>query len=176
MTTDEQRLDELARTHGPKVLGYLARRVSPREDAADLFQQTLITAWRKIAAVPDRDDEALAWLLAVARGELANHHRAGQRRSAAAQRLRDLLATSPHPSSAGAVDLVHDALADLDPLDREIVTLTYWEGLTSDQVATVIGSRPATVRKRLQRTRFRLAVTLGATTDGRAGPPAVVGV
>lgn len=62
---------------------------------------------------------------------------------------------------------VHDALAALDATDREIVTLTYWDGLTADQVGRVVGLRGGTaVRKRLQRARERMASTL--TLPGRS--------
>jgi RNA polymerase sigma-70 factor (ECF subfamily) len=159
VTPDERRLEELARTHGPRVLAYLARRISPREDAADVWQQTLVTTWRKIHAVPSRDEEALPWLLAVARGELSNHRRSTQRRLAATDRLRATFALG-EPTAYDSRTGVRDALATLDETDREIITLTYWDGLTSEQVGAVVGMRAGTVRKRLERARTQLAATL----------------
>ncbi|HPB72970.1 MAG TPA: sigma-70 family RNA polymerase sigma factor [Phycicoccus sp.] len=176
MTPDEARLEHLARTHAAPVLAYLVRRVNPREDAADIWQLTLTTVWRKIHQAPDRDEEALPWLIAVARGELANYRRGQFRRLAATQRLRDELATAPPrggsagPPAAygvgsrtdhdGPGERVREALAHLGATDREIVTLTYWDGLTAEQVGLVVGLRAAAVRKRLQRARQRLTVLL----------------
>ena len=60
------------------------------------------------------------------------------------------------------------ALASLGDDDREVLTLTYWEGLTAEQVATVFGIGPARARKRLQRARERLS----ARMTGNRGPSA----
>ncbi len=57
---------------------------------------------------------------------------------------------------------MRDALDALGGDDREVLTLASWEGLCSDQVATVLGVRPATARKRLERGRWRVAVVLAA--------------
>ncbi len=55
---------------------------------------------------------------------------------------------------------MHAALDTLSAQDRELVTLTYWDELTAEQVGRVLGlSAPAT-RKRLQRARARLAESL----------------
>jgi RNA polymerase sigma-70 factor (ECF subfamily) len=162
----ERRFEELATTCGPRVLAYLARRTSPREDAADVYQEVLTTTWRKVHTAPEAADEAVAWMLAIARRTLANHRRASGRRLAATDRLRDeLLASAPEREGVGGDDRVDDvrsALAGLGEDDREVLLLTYWEGLSSDQVAAVVGAGAATTRKRLQRARERLAAALRA--------------
>lgn len=45
MTPAEQRLEALADAYGPRVLAYLGRQTTPREDAADLYQHVLTTTW-----------------------------------------------------------------------------------------------------------------------------------
>jgi RNA polymerase sigma factor (sigma-70 family) len=166
MTPAERRFETLATVCGPRVLAYLARRTTPREDAADVYQEVLTTTWRKVHHAPERDDEALPWMLAIARRTLANHRRSAGRRLAATDRLRDeLLASPPAQEGAGGDDRVDDvrsALGSLGEDDREVLLLTYWEGLTSDQVAAVVGAGGAATRKRIQRARDRLATALGA--------------
>lgn len=170
-TPAERRFELLATTCGPRVLAYLARRTTPREDAADVYQEALTTVWRKVHHAPEAEGEALAWMLAIARRTLANHRRSTGRRHAATDRLRDELAASP-PSQMGVgrddrvdgdrIDEVRSALTGLGEDDREVLLLTYWEGLTGDQVAAVVGASPAATRKRIQRARERLADALGA--------------
>ncbi|NNM47313.1 RNA polymerase sigma factor [Knoellia koreensis] len=172
-TPAERRLEELASAHGPRVLAYLARRTDPPADAADVLQEVLTTAWRKIHHAPDDPDHAIAWLLAIARRASANHRRSAHRRHAATQRLRAELAAYPplaQPTDPGgyAHDDVRTALATLGDGDRELLELTYWDGLTGEQVATVVGASPPATRKRIQRARDRLAAALA---DERATPP-----
>lgn len=175
MTPAERRFEELATTCGPRVLAYLARRTTPREDAADVYQEVLTTTWRKVHHAPEVQGEALAWMLAIARRTLANHRRSTGRRLAATDRLRHELAASLPSEGAGGddrVDEVRSALADLGEDDREVLLLTYWEGLTSEQVAAVVGAGAAATRKRIQRARERLA---GALRGHDAGPLAAAG-
>jgi RNA polymerase sigma factor (sigma-70 family) len=163
VTPEESRLEQAARLHGPRVLAYLARRLDRREEAADLWQQTLIVVWRKIALLPEDDDQAIAWLIVIARGELANHRRAKARLLAATHELRQHLSTLARPVEEADHQHVHDALATLSDLDREIITLTYWDSLSSEQTGLVVGLSADAVRKRLQRSRAELARVLGAS-------------
>jgi DNA-directed RNA polymerase specialized sigma24 family protein len=72
---DQARFTRLAETAGPRVLAYLARRVDPPGDAADLLAEVFATAWRRVDDLPADDGEAAAWLFGIARGTLANHRR-----------------------------------------------------------------------------------------------------
>jgi RNA polymerase sigma factor (sigma-70 family) len=171
MTPAEQRLETLVLTHGRRVLAYLARRTTPVEDAADVYQEVLTTVWRKLHAVPDDHDHALAWLLAVARGALANHRRSQTRRLAATDRLASELSRSAAAGAetSEALDAVREALAGLGADDREVLTLTYWDGLSAEQVAVVLDITAAAARKRLQRARERLSSVLPVTQANRDG-------
>ena len=50
-----------------------------------------------------------------------------------------------------------NAVAGLDPEDRDLLVLVAWEGMTSVAAAAVLGVPPGTVRSRLHRIRTRLA-------------------
>lgn len=150
--TPDQRFDHLARTVGPDVLAYLARRTDPREDAADVFQQVLLITWRRLRVVPLDDRAAFGWMLGTARKCLANHRRAGVRRSALADRLREQVLVA---TTGPEVD-VSDLLATLSSDDAELVTLVHWEGLTLAEAGAVLGLSPAAARKRMERARARL--------------------
>ena len=154
--TPVDRLERLARTAGPDVLAYLARRVSPAEDAADIYSQVQTITWQKLRVVPDDDGEAFAWMLGVARKCLANHRRGAARRTALADRLREELravVTEPEPEVGDDAEL---ALRSLSDDDRELVTLVYWERLTCPQAAQVLGISAGAARKRLERARTTL--------------------
>lgn len=163
----DERVTALVRTSGPRVLGYLARRVRHREDAADLFSQTLATVWRRRADVPADDDEALAWMIGVARLTLANGARAARRRDALVRRLRDEIVVRAAQRPVGEVgEQVRDALSRLSEADQEVLRLDAWDGLSGEQIATVLGLSPAAARQRLSRARGRLREQLEADAGG----------
>ena len=53
-----------------------------------------------------------------------------------------------------------DALSQLSPTDRDLVTLTLWDGLTSAEVAQVLNIKEGAARVRLHRARTRLRALL----------------
>lgn len=156
-----------------QILGYLLRRCSPSEDAADLLGETYLVAWRRRHDLPV-GDEARLWLYGVARRVLANHDRGTQRRRDLGKRLRsqlrtaDLLAPGPEEQDLDLLHQLRVALERLSEEDREIVQLAAWEELNTNQIAAVLGIRPGAARTRLQRARTRLRDHL----EPQPGPPA----
>ena len=144
------------------LLGYATRRVEQPADAADIVAETFLIAWRRRHEMPGGAETRL-WLYGVARRVLANHHRGHDRRERLGERLRRRLA-AVHPDPAAEVPerlAVRDALARLGDLDREVLTLTVWEGLEPREIAEVLGVGAAAVRTRLSRARARLRDLIG---------------
>ena len=140
------------------LLAYLLRRAPHPEDAADALAETYLIAWAKRDALPG-GEEARLWLFGVARNVVLQGARRHGSRTALVERLGDEL------RSAGAqeavidderVDTLREALSDLSARDREIVTLTAWEGLTPKQIAIAMGTSANAVRIRLHRARLQL--------------------
>jgi RNA polymerase sigma-70 factor (ECF subfamily) len=144
--------EELFRDTRAPLLAYLTRRAAS-EDAADLLADVYLVAWRRRSGLPSGDERRL-WLYGVARRLLAEHHRLSWRRAEAED-------ATPTPEPAPADDArgaaVRRALGSLSDLDRELVTLTTWEGLTPADAAKVVGITAGTARVRLHRARARLA-------------------
>lgn len=159
MSTTDNQVEALYRDHGHRVLGYLARRVTRPEDAADLFSEVLEVTWRRRHDLPPSPEDVL-WVFGVARNVLANQRRAGLRRDTATRALaRAVRHATPAPQASHEVENgldLRQALAALSDLDREIICLTAWEGLTSAEAGTVLALPAATVRSRLRRARVQL--------------------
>jgi RNA polymerase sigma factor (sigma-70 family) len=175
---DQTRFTRLAETAGPRVLAYLARRLDPPGDAADVLAEVLAVAWRRIADLPAEEGEAAAWLFGIAKGTLANHRRGQARRLALADRLRDHLAHR-QGEAAPVTDqsiAVRDALDRLTPDDRELLTLVAWDGLRADQAAAILNISAAAARQRLVRARRRLRAELDTVPPwSRGGQLRVIG-
>ena len=172
----EARFDELYRSAGTSVLSYALNRCTSRDDALDITAETFLVAWRRRTEMPADPDEARAWLFGVARGCLANLARGGRRAQRLGQRLAEELEVTTLPDPAR----IHESRADsrqvrqaLDALsadDRELVTLTAWEGLTPAQAGTVLGLTPGAARSRLHRARLRLRSSLPPNATDREDP------
>lgn len=159
-SVDEQ-IETLFREHGTRLLGYLARRVLPVEEAADLLSETMLTVWRRRDDLPAAPDD-VPWAFGVARNVLANHRRSSARRTAATAQLAQVLIDLPveHADRVEAGLDLRRALQDLPDLDREIVLLSGWDGLTSAEIGLMLDMPNATVRTKLARARHRLRRTL----------------
>jgi RNA polymerase sigma factor (sigma-70 family) len=153
----EQVFEDAYRSCGTAVLGYALRRSATRDDALDVVAETFAIAWRRRADMPGGAGDVRPWLFGVARHCLANASRSARRASRLGDRLADALSGMPLPDpcslSEGWAEArrVREALAELPPDDRELVTLIAWEGLTPAQVATALGVPAGTVRVRLHR-------------------------
>ena len=138
--------------------------------AEDLTQATLakvFVAWRRIS----RRDAAFSY----ATRTLANTYLAARRR----RRVNELLTGRPPdgPADSGTPELriiVLDALATLPPKARAVVVLRYWEDLSVEQVAVLLGCSPGNVKSQSARSLDKLRVLLGdagTASDSRTKVP-----
>jgi RNA polymerase sigma-70 factor (ECF subfamily) len=173
----EARFDELYRSAGAAVLAYALRRCSSKDDALDVTADTFLVAWRRRSELPPEPDEARAWLFGVARGCLLNLLRGDRRSQRLGQRLLEASDVDSLPDPAriheGRSDTreVRRALDALSADDRELVTLTAWEGLTPAQAGAALGLTPTAARSRLHRARLRLRAALTPDTTTFDGGP-----
>lgn len=140
----------------PDLLRYFARRVSPREDAADCLSETLLVLWRRRARLPQAADERRAWAFGVARKVLANYQRSGIRRSIAYGFVVRAQLAAPTPTPSPAAEAALAALDKLGETDRELIRLVVWDGFGVGEAGRVLGLREGAARSRYSRARARL--------------------
>lgn len=167
----EARFHELFGEHYPTVARYVLARGFQAADADDLIAATFEVAWRRLEAVPTGEG-ALPWLLSTARNLARNADRKAQRE----RTLVNGLAHGAPPSSEADLDQraewegVRLALAQLRPVDRDLILLVAWDGLSPSSAGNVLGLLPVTARSRLHRARQRLTALLH--DQGISLPPA----
>lgn len=157
MQSNEKRFNELYSQNRMALLQYFLRRMQDREQAADCLAQTFLTAWRRITDVPGGHDGRL-WLFGVARRVHADVRRGNARYANLAQRVAQAIPSTFPPSledDRGATAIT-ELLVTLSAEDREILLLNAWEGLSSTEIASVLGMNANTVRTRLFRARSTL--------------------
>jgi RNA polymerase sigma factor (sigma-70 family) len=149
----KRRFDALFTSFARDLVVYCGWRAQSPSDAQDAAADVFLTAWRRLDEVPC-GDAARVWLYATARRVLANQRRSNRRRAALEERLALELPRESVPRSAED-ELVHEALRRMSPLDREVLLLAEWEGLTPAQIGCVLGCLAVTARGRLHRARRR---------------------
>lgn len=150
-------MTELFRAHWGTVLGYLTRRTGNRVLAEELAQETFVRATS--AFLGWRGGSALAWLLAIARNVLVDHHRRGRPMLPLDE---SLLATEG--TGKDAVE-VRDLLSRLPATSRRLLELVYLDGFTHAEVAAMTGRSPAAIRTAVWRARDALRALALADND-----------
>jgi RNA polymerase sigma factor (sigma-70 family) len=161
----QERFRALHRDTYADLLRFVERRI-PADEAEDVVSTVFLTAWRRLADVPP---DARPWLFAVARRTMANQTRGWLRRQALDVRLNAAENHVPDGSAGAAqrIDLER-AWRTLSPADREALALIAFDGLTSEQAATVLNCRRSTFAMRLTRARKRLQDALNPTAPALA--------
>jgi RNA polymerase sigma-70 factor (ECF subfamily) len=148
-----------------------------RTEAEDLVQETCLRAIRAMESLR-ADSSAKSWLFTILRNIWFNQLR--QRRTAPEMVELDLDGTGPNQAADTAKDphatyvsnieqqQVRTAIAQLSDESREIIILREYEGLSYQEIATILECPQGTVMSRLARARRKLRDLLFQNTVGTA--------
>jgi RNA polymerase sigma-70 factor, ECF subfamily len=140
------------------LLRFVQRRAHP-DHAEDVVADAFLVAWRRIDELPERREDARAWLFGIARNVLLNDQRGAERRRALGVRLREIPTGFQADQDADLVvrrvDLAR-AWSRLSELYQEALSLNVFEELRAPQAAAVLGISPVAFRLRLSRARRAL--------------------
>lgn len=164
--TARAELRQALATSGKDILGYFERRRRSPEDAADLYGETALQAWRRHESIPLGDTtRQRMWLFTIAANVLANDRRSLRRRTALTDELRTHLATSSTAQPIDEASAVRDAVLRLHYAQRELVMLIHWDGMSIVEAAELLGLNDSTARGRYAAARTALREALKDTAD-----------
>lgn len=150
--------------YGRELFVYLARRTD-RHAAEDLLAETFLAAHLNSGMYQPEKGSLRAWLYGIATNQVRRYWRAEKNRIAAVTRLAsraEAIAPSAEDASVDRIDAelhvaqLATALAELTDGERDVLLLTAWTDLDSNEIARALGTTPGTVRSRLFRARQRL--------------------
>ncbi|TQJ31068.1 RNA polymerase sigma factor [Microbacterium sp. SLBN-146] len=155
---------EMFTTYFPRVTRYIQRNIGDPTAAEDVASEVFQTAWHNL---DPHDPFGLPWLIRTAMHKMRDAQREHYRSAAAV----DSISHSVEEAAQQAIPhderlALSDAVDRLPKKDREIVRLTYWDGLNAAEVAEVLKIREGTVWTRLHRARAALRSALGDSTLG----------
>ncbi|MEV7216854.1 SigE family RNA polymerase sigma factor [Kitasatospora cineracea] len=147
-------------------------------EAEDVVQATLAKVFRNWSRI-SRLDEPDAYVHRA----LVNNNLSRHRRRRVRQLLVPVLPDRAQPGGAGHRDVEErsvllQALAELPPRQRAVVVLRYWEDMSEQRVAELLGCSPGNVKSQASRGLAKLrghpalapyAVGTGSTIEGTDG-------
>ncbi|MDD3483796.1 RNA polymerase sigma factor [Azovibrio restrictus] len=160
---------ELVSMHHLRVWRFILKSVHNPQDAEELAQETFLAAWRSLGSYRG-DSRFSTWLLGIALNLARNHcNRSPSRREVElpeAEQLESLLAEGLDPyelvRQKHKLEALQEAMAQLPPELREVITLVRLEGLSLEDAAGLLDIPLGTVKSRLSRARSRLAEDMHA--------------
>lgn len=150
---DRPAFDALFDRYRQPVWAFFRRRVADAGDAEELTQETFLAVLSAARRYEPRASFR-SYLFGIAFNVLSASRRKTQRRGDVS--MPDPDAVPAKTADPAAVLWVRQALAALDPKDREIVMLREYEALDYAEIASVVGVPINTVRSRLFRARLAL--------------------
>jgi len=164
-------VDRLLAEHGAEIQAVAQVILRDRDEAADVLEETVITAWEKASSL--RDPGALRpWLLRI-----ATNRALGRRRMTARLVSLDAAVKPLAADPRGAVEVhlaILEGLLVLAPRERAAIALHYLADLPVEDVARAMGTSPNTVKTQLREALAKLRREMGGRA-GAKGAPAEAG-
>lgn len=157
----------LVRENADMLVTYLRAAVWNATVVDDLFQETMLVAWRRLGDY-DQSRPFGPWLRGIAARLVMAHARKAKRDLMVCdenvmeyldQKVQDISQRSGDCWEEKLAAL-HECLASLPDLPREAISLRYLEGHSADRIAALLHATRDAIKKRLQRARGMLLACL----------------
>lgn len=148
---DSAAFEELYRRHVRGALLTARRQGAPPELAEEIVQEAFVSLWRRAGQFQAQRGSVAAWLSTIVRNRVTDAWRRASARPA--QVAEDSAPESV--AAAGSMGLVERiavrrSLAALPAEQRDVLVLSYYGGMTHEQIAASSGTPLGTVKGRLR--------------------------
>jgi len=169
---DRAARQRLYRQHVQRVFRTVRGMLRSDAEAEDVTQDAMLTALTSLDRYSPRSGTRFAaWLTTIAVNTTRRRFRRKRPELTATGELPDV--ADPDSDLANDLDLARrrgallQALAELEPREREVVSLRYGSDLNATEIAAQMGMEAANVRKILERARVRLGERIEAIAKNR---------
>ena len=159
---DLDAFEQIVRLYERRIFGLALRLTDSVEDAKDVMQETFLRMHRKLSQV-DADRSLGPWLLAVAANASRDLGRVRKRSRLVAMEdgaARDSADPGANPETVASgrerERQLRAGLMTLPEKERAALLLREMEGLSTEEVAGILGSSPVTVRSQISTARVKL--------------------
>jgi RNA polymerase sigma-70 factor (ECF subfamily) len=164
---------ELYDAVAPRVHGLIRRTLVDDGLSQEVTQDVFFEVWRSASRFDAARGSAVSWIMMMAHGRAVDRVRASQASRDRDLRVgvRDREVNFDPVSEAGELSVesarVSVAMARLTAIQRDAISMTYFEGLTGPELAARLQSPVGTHKSRLREALIRLRdeLGIGATTE-----------
>ena len=175
---DRPALEALLQRYQARIYRYGLRMCGDPDDARDVLQDTMLALARRVGSL-QAAGALPTWLYTVARRFCIKRRRGGPAPHSLDASAETLADPGRGPEEWVASRQIETALADaiaaLNPQQRDVLVLRDVEGLSAAETASVLGIRVAAVKSRLHRARVALRDRLAPVLDIADQGPAPAG-
>lgn len=180
---DENAFESLIKKYQKQVHAFASRKVGDFQTAEDITQETFFRVYQKLATLND-PAKFSAWLYAIVNHLCIAWHRKNRLQTESLQEIHiseietdvySRYVTIEHAKTTAEMqrDLVRNLLTKLKESDQEVITLHYFEEMTSSEIGAHLGVSENTIKSRLHRARqqlkryqFMIQEELGIAVEG----------
>ncbi|HUX88529.1 MAG TPA: RNA polymerase sigma factor [Chloroflexota bacterium] len=165
---DRDALNELYARYQAVLFRYLYQLAGQRELAEEILQDTLVAVWKSASQFEGRST-VQTWLIGIARRQAHNTLRRRALPGLDVSELEYVATADPEPEDVALARAEREELATaigkLAPIQREILGLTFVQGLSYREMATILGIPEGTVKSRLNHAKRALRALLEASEE-----------
>ncbi len=163
---DNQALEMLFARHAPIVLGLAVRMLRDLAPAEDVLQETFIRVWTKASTYDEQKGKVSSWVYGIARNkciDFMRKHKTGLEEIPVVGNPHPVIDTDEAAFESLRRSQIRTAMEKLPEKQREVIELSYFEGLTRREISQAIGEPLGTVntRARLGLKKLRTALQEG---------------
>ena len=152
---DEGALAEFYDRHATHVYSLARSLLRNDEDAEDVTQEVFFRVWERVVSYDPARGSPVGWLTTITRRLAIDRTRSRSFRARARETSLEAAASASRDGAenialSAQANEVLAALEQLDPAYRDVIRMSYYEGLSHSGIATQLGAPLGTVKSRLR--------------------------
>jgi RNA polymerase sigma-70 factor (ECF subfamily) len=164
---DRAALGELYARHAQTLLALAHRVLHDRHDAEEVIHDVFLEAWRHANDYSEARGSVRTWLLLRTRCRALDRVRSSVRKRELTGAARDASPAGLERSELLSNDghRLPDALAQMSETQQRVIQLAYFEGLSTLEIASLLGIPAGTVKSRIHAALKTLRSVLGIADE-----------